>query len=144
MATHADHHPDADGDPYEARILAVHDALRRIVKMWWTVGDVRNPSPNSSISQLSDPDDGAGGLLSSRVRAWGHRCRNRPLSREVSKRPELALCERLGPDLYWIPLRDDHGYPNVPAFNDVMEKAVGTRIRGGRTCCWARDRLAVS
>ena len=48
------------------------------------------------------------------------------LSREVSKPPELALCDRLGADLYWIPLRDHFGYPKYPAFNDVMEKAVGS------------------
>ncbi len=48
------------------------------------------------------------------------------LSREVAKGPKAALCDRLGADLYWIPTRDVYGYPQLPSFNDVMAKVVGT------------------
>ena len=47
------------------------------------------------------------------------------LSREASKPAEHALCERLGADLYWIPVRDELGYPQSPPFNDIMQKVVG-------------------
>ena len=47
------------------------------------------------------------------------------LSRESSKLAEGALCERLGADLYWAPVRDELGYPQSPPFNDIMQKVVG-------------------
>lgn len=47
------------------------------------------------------------------------------LSRETAKGPKAALCDRLGPDLYWKPTRDIYGCPQLPPFDEVMRKVAG-------------------